>query len=152
VLGALVADTFLTLPEEVSTILYRVDVLVCVLFLCDFFINLIKAPSKLKFLKWGWIDLISSIPNLSMFRWGRAARIIRVFRILRGFRSTKEILAFVYANRAKGVLFTMTLFSFFLMLFSAIAILNLETHADSNIRTAVSVRRSASTLNLGRML
>lgn len=79
VLGALFVDTVFTLPKEVSTILERADVLVCVLFLCDFAVNLIKAPSKLKFLKWGWIDLVSSIPNLSMFRWGRVARVIRVF-------------------------------------------------------------------------
>jgi voltage-gated potassium channel len=136
VLGALFVDTVFTLPEEVSNILERADVLVCVLFLCDFAVNLLKAPSKLKFLKWGWIDFVSSIPNLSMFRWGRVARVIRVFRLLRGFRSTKEILAFIFANRAKGALFTMGLISFFLMLFSSIAILNLETHADSNILTA----------------
>jgi voltage-gated potassium channel len=62
--------------------------------------------------------------------------VIRVFRLLRGFRSTKEILAFIFANRAKGVLLTLGLISFFLMLFSSITIRNLENHADSNIHTA----------------
>lgn len=57
-------------------------------------------------------------------------------RILRGIRSTKLILQFLFANRAKGTLASVTLISFVLVVFSSIAILNCETSPEANIKTA----------------
>jgi voltage-gated potassium channel len=62
VLGALGADATFKLPNQVSDILQTLDTLVCVLLLTDFGIRFYKAESKLAFMKWGWIDLIASIP------------------------------------------------------------------------------------------
>lgn len=136
VLGALFVDTVFRLPVEVSVLLNTIDNLVCVLFIGDFVYNIVTAKSKLGYLKWGWIDLVSSIPNIQILRWGRFARIIRVLRILRGIRSTKLILKFLLANRAKGTFASVALISFVLVVFSSIAILNCERSPESNIQTA----------------
>ena len=136
VLIALFVDTVFNLPSETSVLLRRIDNIVCAFFIGDFILNVIKAKSKLGYLKWGWIDLISSIPNIQMLRWGRFAQIIRILRILRGVRSIKSIIRFLFANRAKGTFASVALISFVIVVFSSIAILNCETSPDSNIKTA----------------
>ncbi|MBW2065468.1 MAG: ion transporter, partial [Deltaproteobacteria bacterium] len=112
VLAALFADTAFRLPPETSALLTRIDNLVCLVFIGDFVFNVITAKSKLGYLKWGWIDLLSSIPNIEILRWGRFARIIRILRILRGIRSTKLILKFIFENRAKGTFASVAMISF----------------------------------------
>ena len=62
-LCALVADTLLVLPKEATNLIHIIDTAVCVVFFVDFLIQLYRAESKATFLKWGWIDLIASIPN-----------------------------------------------------------------------------------------
>lgn len=136
VLIALFVDTVFSLSAEVSALLNQVDNLVCLIFIADFSVNFAKAESRLRYLKWGWIDLVSSIPNLEILRWGRFSRVIRILRILRGVRSTKFILKHVFANRAEGTFFSVATISFVLVVFSAIAILNCESPPDSNIQGA----------------
>ncbi len=136
VLVALFVVTVFPIPPEVSKILSWTDTFICILFIWDFFFNFLNAKSKLSYLKWGWIDLLSSIPNIHILRWGRVARVVRILRILRGVRSTKLILKFIFANRAKGAFFSVAMISFLLVVFCSIAILNCETTPDSNIHTA----------------
>ncbi|MFA5205647.1 MAG: ion transporter, partial [Lentisphaeria bacterium] len=136
VLGAVFVETIFPLPPETSALLTQIDSLACVVFIGDFFFHLFTAKDKRAYLKWGWIDLVSSIPNLQLLRWGRFARVIRILRILRGIRSTKLILQFLFANRAKGTLASVALISFVLVVFSSIAILNCETSPEANIKTA----------------
>jgi voltage-gated potassium channel len=136
VLFALALDTIFKLPEDVSRLLGILDNFICIVFIGDFFYNVFQSSNKLAYLKWGWIDSISSIPNVQILRWGRFVRVFRIIKILRGVRSTKLIFSILFANRAKGVFTSVTLISFLLMIFSTIAILNCETGHDSNIKTA----------------
>ncbi len=136
VLGALFVDTIVTLPAETSSLLTYIDNLICLVFIGDFVFNVIRSKNRLGYLKWGWIDLLSSIPNISLLRWGRLIRIIRILRILRGIRSTRHIAKVIFANRAKGTLASVSMISFLLIVSSSIAILNCETAPDSNIKTA----------------
>ncbi|MCZ8216869.1 MAG: ion transporter, partial [Cyclobacteriaceae bacterium] len=76
VLLALLVDTIFTVPVEIGNILSFVDNGICIFFLFEFAIRFYKAESKLKFMKWGWIDLISSIPNVDFLRFGRTLRLI----------------------------------------------------------------------------
>ncbi len=108
---------------------------VCVVFLTDFCIRFRRAPSKVAFLKWGWIDLVSSIPAFDFLRWGRLVRVIRIIRILRAFRSTKNLVAFLYRNRARSLIGTAALSAVVLVIFSCIAILSFENDKNSNIKT-----------------
>ena len=136
VLIALFVDTAFNLPLETSVLLNRIDNIVCFFFIGDFILNIATAKSKLGYLKWGWVDLISSIPNLQMLRWGRFVRVIRILRILRGVRSIHLIIQFLFKNRAKGTFASVSMISFFIVVFSSIAILNCEVAPDSNIKTA----------------
>jgi voltage-gated potassium channel len=136
VLGALFVATVFRLPPETAALLNRIDNFVCLVFIGDFIFNVIAAKSKLEYLKWGWVDLISSIPNIQILRWGRFARVIRILRILRGVRSTRLILKFLFANRAKGTFASVVMISFVLIVFSSIAMLNCETSPNSNIKSA----------------
>ncbi len=135
VIGALLADAMLNLPKDVSGILMTIDNAVCVIFLADFFWRLFRADSKASFLKWGWIDFVSSIPTLDALRWGRAVRIVRILRILRGVRSAKVIISHLFRNRAKGAFFSVAMISFVMVVFGSIAILQIEpTSPNANIK------------------
>jgi len=52
-------------------------------------------------MKWGWIDLISSIPTIDILRWGRLVRIFKILRLLRAFKSTKTIISYLLKTEQK---------------------------------------------------
>lgn len=136
VLVALILDTFFKLPTEVSRVLNLTDNFICIFFLIEFFIRFYKAENKLVFMKWGWIDLISSIPTFDLLRAGRTLRLIRLLCILRAFRSTKHLINHVYKNKSKGAFTTVSIIAFLMLVFSAVAILQVEDDPTSNIKTA----------------
>jgi voltage-gated potassium channel len=135
ILIALLIDTFVKLPDETAKILEHVDSLICVFFLIEFCVRFYRADNKKKFMKWGWIDLIASIPTFNYLRFGRALRLIRLLRIIRAFRSTQHFVNHVYKNRAEGAFTTVSIIAFLLIIFSSVAILQFETAPDSNIKT-----------------
>ena len=136
VLLALLIDTFFNLPDELSKLLSIIDNLICILFIFDFFIRLYRAKNKLDFMKWGWIDLISSIPTIAVLRYGRFVRLIRLIRLLRALRSTNKILTHVFKNRAQGTFTSVAIFAILIVVFSSIGILLVENDVNSNIKTA----------------
>jgi voltage-gated potassium channel len=136
VLGSLVVDTFFTLPPEIAKVLNYVDNFICGVFLLDFIIRFRQAENKLQFMKWGWIDLIASIPTLDFMRAGRLLRLIRLIRIIRAFRSTKHIVQHIFKNKVQGTLTSVAIIAVLMLLFSSIAILQFETDPNSNIKTA----------------
>jgi len=136
VLFSLIIDTFFKLAPEVSRLLLLFDDLICIVFLFDFTNRFIKAPSKWKFIKWGWVDLVSSIPTFEYLRAGRLIRLIRIFRVLRAFRSIKYITSHIFKTRTSGTFGTVSLISFLMMIFGSISILQFETAPESNIKTA----------------
>jgi voltage-gated potassium channel len=136
VLLILLVTTFFNVPQEIGKILDVVDNAICIFFLLEFVIRFARAESKLQFMKWGWIDLISSIPNVDFLRAGRTLRLIRLLRILRAFRSVKHLVSHVFMNKAQGALTTVCALAVILIIFSSISILQLETDPNSNIKTA----------------
>lgn len=136
VLLALVVETTVKLTPDTTEILERIDFFICLVFLADFFVRFAQAPSKIKFLKWGWIDFVSSIPMLNAFRVGRVVRIVRVFRILRAFRSTKNLITYFLRCRRLTSFAAVIAISLSVMVFAAIAVLNFEDSPDSNIKDA----------------
>lgn len=136
VLVALLVDTVFKLPLEISRILNFIDNIICGVFLFDFITRFYRSKNRLEFMKWGWIDLISSIPNLDLFRAGRALRLIRLFRILRAFKSTKHLVQYVFRKRAQGTIMAAAIIAFLMLIFSSIAILQVETDPNSNIKSA----------------
>jgi hypothetical protein len=125
-LCALAADTMFELPPEVRGVIQAADTVICVVLLTDFFVRLYRAESKSGFMKWGWIDLIASIPNLDVLRWGRLVRVLRVIRLLRGVRSVHRVLRLIFENRLEGGAVSLTLMAFLLVTFSSVSILVFE--------------------------
>ena len=137
VLIALFIESTADLPAETRALLRGIDNAICFIFLADFCVRFAKAESKGRFLRWGWIDLLSSIPALDALRWGRLVRIVRIVRILRAVRSTRLLVNYFYRNRAQGTFATVALISITLTIFSSIAILNFESAPESNIKSAM---------------
>ena len=136
VLFALVIDTYFKLTPELSRLLIFIDNSICIVFLLEFFYRFIKAPSKLEFMKWGWIDLISSIPTFEFLRYGRMIRLFRILRVLRAYRSFKHLSKHIFKNRTIGTFETATLIVFLMIIFGSIAILQVEHDPNSNIKSA----------------
>ena len=136
VLGALLVETFCALPKETAKLLNFIDKAICLIFFVDFVVRFFKAKNKLKFMRWGWIDLVSSIPVINYFRAGRLLRLIRLLRVIRAFRSSKQLVNHVFKNKAKGTFTSVSIFAILLIIFSAIAILQVENTKEGNIKSA----------------
>jgi voltage-gated potassium channel len=112
-------------------------------------VRLARAKDRGAFLKWGWIDLVSSIPMLDASRAGRAVRIIRILRVLRCAGSARRIGAFLLRRRrAEASVYAAVLVSILLMVFATVAILELEAGREqANIHTpADAIWWAASTI------
>ncbi len=129
VLLALATVTFFRLGDDIVAILEYVDTAVCLIFLLDFFGKLFAARNKLEYLKWGWVDFLSSIPAVGPLRWGRLARVVRILRLLRGVRSSKAIVAYVLRRRAESAFTAAALTALLVIVFSSIAVLHFEREA-----------------------
>jgi len=136
VLGVVVIDTLWVLPAEISRLLSYIDNIICVVFFYDFVTNFRKAKNKLKFMRLGWIDLLSCIPMVDYLRAGRMLRLIRLIRVVRAFKTTNHLVNHIFANKSKGALTSVFVVAMLFVLFSAIAILEVENDPNSNIKTA----------------
>ncbi|GAB3786077.1 potassium channel family protein [Spirosoma horti] len=132
---ALLIRELVPMYEQNRQLLDQIDTGICVYFLYDFFLRLYQADDKWKFLQWGWIDLLASIPALDWFRLGQLVRVIRILRMVRSFRSIRDFLHYLFRDRANGTLAVVLLSSVLLMIFGAIAILYVERVPDANIKT-----------------
>jgi len=133
VLGALIFETVFKISGPTLEMLDRIDFIICFFFLYEFSIRFHHAESKLKFMKWGWFDLLSSIPVWGGgFQWARAVRIVR---ILRALRSTKILINFLYKDSSLGSLVSAVLIAGLMMIFCSMAVLNFETDPQSNIKS-----------------
>jgi len=136
VLVALIIQTVFIIPDEISNILDYVDNLICAFFFIEFCINFYKAENKLGFMKWGWIDLVSSIPTIDALRAGRVLRIIKLVRLIKAFRSTRNLMNHIFSSKSECAFTSVAIIAFSVILFSAIGILQVETDPNSNIKTA----------------
>lgn len=136
VLGSLTIDTMYELPTETSTLLNYIDNTICVFFFLEFCVRFYQAENKWVFMRWGWIDLISSIPMVDFLRAGRILRLIRLLRLIRAFRSIHQLLHHIFQNRAQGAFTSVAILAVLLIIFSAIGILQVEKDPNSNIKTA----------------
>ena len=79
VLICLLADAVFYLPPEMARLISIYDNTLCIFLLGDFFVRLMNAPDKFRFMRYGWFDLLSSIPA---FGTGYIRDITRISAIL----------------------------------------------------------------------
>lgn len=138
ILIALLVEAFLVEDAEIKQVLQYIDLVVCIFFLLDFFINLFSAESKLKYMKWGWIDLVSSIPAIDPLRWGRISKIVRIVRYLRAIKSIKVLLSSLHTSKIETLSLCVFLTVFIAYSLSSAFILDFEREHSSGINTAES--------------
>jgi voltage-gated potassium channel len=129
-------DTFFPLSYQVSRLLHDVDYGICAIFFIDFLHRLFTAKNKWHYLRWGWIDLLSSIP-MNVFLAGRLFRMIQLLRVIRAIRSINFLSYYFLKNKVRGAFTSAAILAFTVIVFSAIGILKFEKDAPgSNIKTA----------------
>ncbi len=122
----LAVQTFVEVAGKHIDVLVTIDNIICLVFFGDFLWQLICTRPRRAYLKWGWLDLVSSIPLIPAFRVARLARVVRILRVLRGARAAKNIFAVIFIHRARNTFAAVVLGSFLLMLFSIVVIVTLE--------------------------
>lgn len=133
----LAATAFITIDSESRIVLKWADHFVCALFFIDFLICFYRAPKRLHYLlTWGWIDFLSCIPSVDILRVARVGRILLVFRLLRALKAARILSAFILDRRGESAFLAAVLLSILLVTFSSSAILQMETHPESNIKEA----------------
>ena len=78
-----VVETFATLSAETLHHLTLVDRVACGIFLLDVVIRWRREGWSRTFWKWGWVDLLASIPFDAAFRTLQIVRIYRIVRVIR---------------------------------------------------------------------
>lgn len=136
VLGAMLADVALDLPPDIRQLFGYMDYVVCFFFFIDFSLRFYRAPSKWRYMRWGWLDLLACIPA-GWFQAARLARVVQIIRVLRALRSLELIWQLLFRNRAEGVLASAATATVLLVVFGAMTVLMVETpNPDSPINTA----------------
>lgn len=151
VVGALIADAAWELPREASRLIQALDLAACAFFFIDFCIRFQRADNKLRFLKWGWIDLLASVPNVDFLRAGRLVRVLRLIQLWRGIRLSHRLVTLLIRNRRRNVFSSVVLLAFLLVAFSSIGALICEHGAPgATITTAEdAVWWSVTTIKVG---
>ncbi len=132
VLGMLFIETIIDLPAQTQQIFHFIDTFICIVFISEFFIKAFFAPNRGEYLKWGWIDLICSIPNLDVLRWGRLLFVFRFLHILRGIRSLKLIIPFILQYRSRNIVLAISSIAGCLIIFSVVVILRAEADIENS--------------------
>jgi voltage-gated potassium channel len=121
---------------ETKRVAFFIDTLISVVLMFDFFRSLIRAPDKLAYLKWGWLDFLGSLPALPAFRLFRVWRLVRAVRILRRM-SIRQLWHTFTKQRAESTLMITVLLVILVLGFASFTIVFFEASArEANITTA----------------
>jgi voltage-gated potassium channel len=133
----------LPLSEATLELLSVYDNLICVIFLTDFFYNLIRAPKKSDYFirERGWLDLLGSIPSFGISQFGallrlaRLSRFLRITRLLRG-ENKKALVRDVLENRSQYAGFITILMALIVLTVTSVLVLQFESQSpDAKITT-----------------
>jgi voltage-gated potassium channel len=62
--------------------------------------------------------------------------LIRLIRLVRAYKSVKKLVSHIYKDKAQGILTSVFILAILIVVISSVAILQVETGQDSNIKTA----------------
>ncbi len=125
-LGGMLYDVIVPPPPGKQSVFQHLDGGICLFFLADFVLNLVRRKDRLAYLRWGWIDLLSSIPVANSLRWGRLVYVVRMALILRGAKSVQKVATAVFHDRKTGTLSTAGLALIAVLLTGAVVALHFE--------------------------
>lgn len=140
---AIMVLLWMPLSPATKELLGAYDNVICIIFLADFFTNLMRSPSKRGYFigQRGWLDLIGSIPTirgitaLGILRLARLSRLTRIYRLLHA-QNKKDLMDDVVHRRAHYAVIITTLAASIVLMTSSILVLNAESRSDTaNITT-----------------
>jgi len=120
-------------------ILERIDLVICVFFMFDFFYFLLKAENKMSFIKARWIDFVSSIPFVGLLRVLRIARVVRLvkflklIKLIRGSKGVFFIVSWLNQNKLRSILVSYVLILIIVLMYSSLAFYSFEKDVNENI-------------------
>ena len=124
---------FIPQDSEINKLINYYDFGLCAVFLYDFFSQLKKRKKRWRyFFSYGWLDLLSSIPIVSEFRYIRVLRIFRIFRIMKSFHLLYK---FVITHKKASLYGFIVFVSTVILVLSSTLVLYLEKDVG-NIKTA----------------
>ena len=137
ILSVLLIDMIYSFDPQTKRVINYIDTFICLVFFIEFWVRLYKSENKLTYLKWGWIDLVASIPTIDIFRSLRIVRIIRVVRLIRIIKASSIIYKYLFESRKEGVVTSVLTFALLIVMTSSIMIIQVESASqESNIHTA----------------
>jgi voltage-gated potassium channel len=125
------------------TLLIRVDFLICIVLLIDFFINLFRSENwrGYFFRHGGWLDLLGSVPIIigppwtAVLRLARLPRLVRIVRVLRA-KDPKQFRQELRSDPPKGALLFTLLIAIVMIAVAGGVILQVEGRSlEANIHT-----------------
>ena len=112
-------ETFLHIPANLLPLLRDIDRLSCLIFLADIIVRWRREKWAASFWRWGWIDLLASIPFDPAFRSLQAIRIYRFIRFIRVMKKLNTLTSGTSLNEKllalPGIAVVMVFFSTMLM-------------------------------------
>lgn len=136
VIGAMAVQELYDLSPDVDDLLHKLDFVVCGFFFADFMVRFRAAEDKWQFMRWGWIDLLASIP-VSYFYAGRLIRVVQIIRMMRAIKSLHIVWDMLFRNKAKGIFVSVASATIMLLIFGSVVILMVEgPNPESTIDTA----------------
>lgn len=137
-IGVITVETVCHLEDAVYSLLRMVDFMLCTIFLGDFVWRISTEKDRWRYFRtWGWIDLLSSWPEMGIARYGRMFRVFRIIRLLRGLHSIKNLVAIIDEKKSQSTIFTSLSVLIFTIFFGSLAVLNFELESvEGNIKTA----------------
>jgi voltage-gated potassium channel len=116
----------LPLTAATRQALFWIDLPIGLIFLADAFGCLRRAPDKISYLKWGWLDFVGAIPLLLPLRIARLARLIRVLRDLR-LQRLSQVGEDLDQNRAESAALITVFLVIVVLTTATIAVLEFES-------------------------
>ncbi|SHI22940.1 potassium channel family protein [Ferrimonas marina] len=120
--------------RETTRVLVRIDLVICIIFISNFFFDLFRADDRRHYLRTHWIDLVASIPVAEHLRF---ARIFQVLRVVRMIRVSQSMLMPLLRQRQETTLTSLMLAMVVIISLASVLILLVEDGASgANITTA----------------
>lgn len=135
VVVAILFDMMFDLDPRISKLIQFTDNIICLFFFIEFIYRVTTSSDRWGYLKWGWLDLVSSIPMVQSLRFARVLRIIRFIRIIRAFMGANSFIQHFFRNKAQGTLYSVAIIALLVVMLGSMSILQVENAPDSNIKT-----------------
>jgi voltage-gated potassium channel len=131
---AVMVVMLLPISDATYELLSFYDNLICIIFLIDFFYNLLTTPKKSDYFirQRGWLDLLGSIPSFGISKYGallrlaRLSRFTRITRLMRG-ENKKALVKDVLENRSQYAGFITILMALIVLTVASVLVLQFES-------------------------